>query len=44
MDLPIRVKNPEKLPFIGQFADVIDISQAKLPLRMQVSKRSIRLE
>jgi len=41
MNLNIRVKHPENLPFLGHFTDPVDLSSAILPLTMQLETEHI---
>jgi len=41
MELNIRVKHPENLPFLGHFLDPVDLSKAVLPLTMQLESEQI---
>jgi len=36
MDLPIRVKHPDVLSFVGMFNDPCDVSKAVKPLTIQL--------
>lgn len=41
MELSIRLKHPDKLPFIGHFTDPIDLSNAMKPVTMQLETENI---
>ena len=41
MDLPIRVKHPDVLPFVGMFSDPLDVAKAVKPLTMQLEQEKI---